>query len=743
MLRRIHCEQLEQRLLLVGDVVEVANVRLTTELVWSGALPREVGEGKGHVHDFNNDGYLDLFVESGRNLYLGKSDGSFEDTPTFQAGGYLYGLHDINKDGKLDIVTGSRGTVYVWLNTSDAKEFSVEFIELIVPADLGEDWIGQIDLIDLDNDGLDDIVAEGTHHRFYALHNGSDSGEIHFELRPGTIIGRPTYSDTNRDGLVDIVSVKNQLSSSELRIYENEAEAGLALNRSFVFQSRDGEFLGAVDVSGDGVPDLVERLLRDDFESASENCEPHLLRDGDCPLMRAWYWDDGSYERTELFRDPLELYEPRTFGRRTPHEGVGDFDGDFIPDRITQLQQFDGLYTYLVHLSSNEFVASYEIDIPNCFAYYSGSPQLADVTGDGHADFVVASVFSTHTPTFDAMTLFPGSENGIPREGITFDDGFLLYVNPKEQTVATHDGVGAGTTSHTMEVFRFVEPRLFSNTLRRSSQAQTDAAFSLFQKGTANAEAFEFSTSIALELTDGPNVVDISIAKTGDFVSVVGNDVFKHNLPFTVHGVVQADISGDGIDDVIVWSGTKYWRSWFREEGAERSRYAQVVTFLSDDEYRRPTIYDLGLKSVTAVAATDVDQDGDVDLLLESEQGPFLWANRGDISVLDLNEDGYVMADDAILACAMSLEHGNSTQASAVDTLANLGFLMGDSDLDGRVSFVDFLALANNFGSNDASWSQGDFNCDGVVDFDDFRIQAENFGASSRDGVSEVSSSTL
>ena len=58
----------------------------------------------------------------------------------------------------------------------------------------------------------------------------------------------------------------------------------------------------------------------------------------------------------------------------------------------------------------------------------------------------------------------------------------------------------------------------------------------------------------------------------------------------------------------------------------------------------------------------------------------------------------------------------------------------GDANLDGEVSFPDFLALSENFGGA-GGWSEGDFDFNGVVQFQDFLLLSENFGKTS----SEVS----
>ena len=54
--------------------------------------------------------------------------------------------------------------------------------------------------------------------------------------------------------------------------------------------------------------------------------------------------------------------------------------------------------------------------------------------------------------------------------------------------------------------------------------------------------------------------------------------------------------------------------------------------------------------------------------------------------------------------------------------------LPGDADENGTVDFLDFLALANNFGSENATWGQGDFDGNGIVNFLDFLELANNFG---------------
>src|SRR5665213_1700772 len=54
----------------------------------------------------------------------------------------------------------------------------------------------------------------------------------------------------------------------------------------------------------------------------------------------------------------------------------------------------------------------------------------------------------------------------------------------------------------------------------------------------------------------------------------------------------------------------------------------------------------------------------------------------------------------------------------------------GDANLDGKVTFTDFVTLSNHFGQTVGpnGWAEGDFNYDGKVTFADFVLLSNNFG---------------
>ena len=85
----------------------------------------------------------------------------------------------------------------------------------------------------------------------------------------------------------------------------------------------------------------------------------------------------------------------------------------------------------------------------------------------------------------------------------------------------------------------------------------------------------------------------------------------------------------------------------------------------------------------------------------------------------DCNLDTDLNADD--LSCVSDI-------AARDAVLEALNTLPGDLDGNGQVAFLDFLILAENFGSESASYAEGNIDLVGPVSFLDFLELANNFG---------------
>ena len=101
----------------------------------------------------------------------------------------------------------------------------------------------------------------------------------------------------------------------------------------------------------------------------------------------------------------------------------------------------------------------------------------------------------------------------------------------------------------------------------------------------------------------------------------------------------------------------------------------------------------------------------------------------GRVDVLDVDAlTNAIRADDQ--SAVFDLDGDNTVGKSDREFLLSriLNVYPGDTDLNGRVGFDDFLSLSKNFGESDAGWSEGNFNFDSTVGFDDFEILSTNFG---------------
>ncbi len=109
------------------------------------------------------------------------------------------------------------------------------------------------------------------------------------------------------------------------------------------------------------------------------------------------------------------------------------------------------------------------------------------------------------------------------------------------------------------------------------------------------------------------------------------------------------------------------------------------------------------------------------DISLNSVDDVFGAIVRQDIGY-DINEDGAIDFQDATFL---------------VEDV--LGTRWGDNNVDGQVSFADFLNLSDNFGLDDVGFAGGDTDGDGIVAFSDFLSLSSNFGFSKNDRVAEIS----
>ena len=148
-------------------------------------------------------------------------------------------------------------------------------------------------------------------------------------------------------------------------------------------------------------------------------------------------------------------------------------------------------------------------------------------------------------------------------------------------------------------------------------------------------------------------------------------------------------------------------------EGSRLKEFLNGKSFSSINEDLDGEIYLVGGDSIAVLfAEPDFDGSGSFDL---PDIHELCSAFGSESSKYDLNGDFNVDMDDVD------------------EFLSFAGSLRGDTDLNGVVNFIDFIRLAESFGSDSATWFMGDSDCDGHVRFTDFLAIATNFGKSQVD----------
>ena len=213
---------------------------------------------------------------------------------------------------------------------------------------------------------------------------------------------------------------------------------------------------------------------------------------------------------------------------------------------------------------------------------------------------------------------------------------------------------------------------------------------------------------------------------------------------FSVHA---ADMDGDGDVDVLSAASNFDTQTghddgkiaWYENiDGRGAFGQQQVITTEVDFDGRADgsncgTPFTV-CTNHTSIYATDVDGDGDTDVLSASHaDDKVAWYE---------NVDGKGTFGEQQIITAEA-EGAWSVHAADVDGDGDLDVLSaswrddkiawyenrltGDVDDNGEVTFEDFVQLSSNFGT-DGAWEDGDLDQNGKIEFADFLILSANFG---------------
>lgn len=250
----------------------------------------------------------------------------------------------------------------------------------------------------------------------------------------------------------------------------------------------------------------------------------------------------------------------------------------------------------------------------------------------------------------------------------------------------------------------------------------------------------------ALSLSGGAIAIAANSGSTGTF-TLTGGSVYSDDLQMSTFGGVAAFNQSGGavqinhelaLGDV---TGTSGGPATYTQAGGSVTTAAMSIGRSALFKRSGGTLTTGSLTIDLAGGKLDltnrsmvVDYDGATPLatlkgyIASAYQGG-AWSGAGITSSLGNSQllIGYGEASSLLGLTSGQSATWNGVSVDATSVLLSYA-LVGDTNLDGSVNFLDLTALAASYGSAGATWAQGDFNYDGAVNFLDLTALAANYG---------------
>ncbi|GAB2607857.1 hypothetical protein GCM10026987_02060 [Belliella aquatica] len=348
---------------------------------------------------------------------------------TFGNGRYIGQVADIDGDGKLDIIKlnhiGNKVVVYV-NGTTAGDVLSTNFSNVVNFDVLSSPR--EVKVVDLNNDGLLDLVVTYGTNQYSILMNQSSSSTVRFSTRTDYTLGgnirNIATGDLSNNGFEDLIFYIN--NSSTIRIIPNQTAHGsneLVLGDERTLTS--GDFISimdllAKDLDGDGLIDLAyvtdqrnfyKRINENQFLSVVKLGSEQLQSFGttrnrtilidDFQLDGALDYlfgvtglDGDLLSRGAIISLPGFNSQSNEVGQQSMNLSIGDLDGDGKPDLLNS-SSVSSRHQIILARNGNEVgpdatiqANDFSIDRLNLFPDKYGVVFTGDLDGDGKMDIL-------------------------------------------------------------------------------------------------------------------------------------------------------------------------------------------------------------------------------------------------------------------------------------------------------------------------------------------------------------------
>ncbi|MEM7205796.1 MAG: VCBS repeat-containing protein [Planctomycetota bacterium] len=612
-------------------------------------------------------------------------------------------LGDVDGDGDLDLALAKRWPVdQIYLYTNDGRAMFADATSglPVTPAPT------LMTFGDMDGDGDPDLVcgyADSTPNQLLV----NEGGGV-FRTSPAFLGAQSTaeieLGDVDGDGDLDVVVANRGGELNNLFLNEGRGHFVNASDR-FPLHREDTTSAALGDVDGDG-----------DLDVAFGN---RTLFVG---VLNRLYLNDGSGG----FDDGTHLLPP--YLDRTNGLVLSDLDGDADLDLLVENDSADML---LRNDGTGAFVAAWRQHV------YSGPARCGDVDGDGDQDLVVrrSLLLNDGTGTFTAGTVGrvpPGPPaagvalGDLDRDGdldiahgsflgfdaILLNDGSGVFFDATAMRIVLGDAsaraVAAADLDGDSDLDLIIGNEQQPYLPRRNLVYFNDGSGGFVSRASLPPWTYEDTRALVAVDLDQDGDVDLVEGNGGyyptpnyiylnDGSGAFGSWISLSGGRDRTSALASTDVDGDGDPDLVV--GNSGANRLYRNDGALTFTEVSAAQLPVDTELTR------------AVAAGDVDGDGDADLLLANASQLRLYENDGRGFFVDASSARLPATPIAGLSLALGDVDGDGDLDAFVGAVGNRLLLN-----DGAGGFVDATSQLPADADRSAAVALADLDEDGDLD---------------------------